>query len=70
MAGSRELTGQGRSQEADVGGLVAGDGHQVLVEGVGEPGGDKVGLGVVGQTLAVELVLEVLQGQSIVEDVT
>ena len=53
-----------------MGGLVAGDGHQVLVEGVGEPGGDKVGLGVVGQTLAVELVLEVLQGQSIVEDVT
>jgi len=52
-----------------VGGLVGGDGLQVLVEGVGETGSDEVGLGVVRKTLPVKLVLEVLKGKSVVEDV-
>jgi len=51
-----------------VGLLVLGDGLQVVVEGGVEAGGGELLLGVVGQTLAVELVLEVLQGECIVED--
>ena len=51
-----------------MGGLVGGDGHQVLVEGVGKTGGDEVGVGVVGESFTVELVFQVLEGESIVED--
>ena len=61
--------GEGGGQEGDVGGFVGGDFHQVLVEGVGETGGEEVGVGVVGETFTVELVLQVLEGESIVEDV-
>lgn len=50
-------------------GLVAGDLLQVAVEGRVKTGGCELFLGEVGQTLAVELVLEVLQGQGVVEDV-
>jgi hypothetical protein len=49
--------------------FVRGDFHQVGVEGVREAGSNELGLGIVGQTLTVELILEVLQGKSIVEDV-
>jgi len=63
-----ESTGESASQELDVGLLVLGDGLQVVVEGGVEAGGGELLLGVVGQTLAVELVLEVLQGERIVED--
>ena len=48
--------------------LVLGDGLQVAVEGGVEAGSGELGLGVVGQTFAVELVLEVLQGESVVQD--
>ena len=47
--------------------LVGGDLLEVGVEGCVESDGGKVGLGVVGETLAVEGVLEVLQRQGIVE---
>lgn len=50
-------------------GLVAGDLLQVAVEGRVKAGRRELFLGEVGQTLAVELVLEVLQGQGVVEDV-
>lgn len=56
------------AEVADVGGLVLGDLSQVGVEWVGEPGVDKVGLGVVHESLAVEDILEMLKGESIVED--
>lgn len=42
---------------------------QVGIEGVGQTSLDKVGLGVVLQSLFVESGLEMLKGQSIVEDV-
>lgn len=42
---------------------------EVGVEWVGESGLDEVLLGVVGKTLTVELILEVLKGQGVVEDV-
>lgn len=51
-----------------MGRLVLGDHLQVVVEGRVEAGGCELRLGVVGQTVAVELVLEVLQGEGIVED--
>lgn len=51
-----------------LGGFVAGDVFQVVVEGVRECCFDVVSLGVVGETFAVELVLEVLEGESVVED--
>lgn len=56
------------AEEGDVGGLVVGDLLQVGVEWVGETGCDEVGLGVVGKTLTVELVLEMLEGKSVVKD--
>lgn len=67
-AGKGEHTGESASQELDVNLLVLGDGLQVVVEGGVEAGGGELLLGVVGQTLAVELVLKVLQGEGIVED--
>lgn len=60
--------GQSGGEERDVRRLVVGDLPQVVVEGVGEAGGHELGLRVVGQALAVELVLEVLEGQRVVED--
>lgn len=48
--------------------LVLGDDLQVVVEGGVETGGGELRLGVVGQTLTVEFVLEVLQGERIVKD--
>lgn len=41
---------------------------QVGVEGIREAGFHKVGLSVIGETLLVELALEIFQGQGIVED--
>lgn len=63
------LTTQGRSQEHDVASLILGDLNQVLVEWVGETSIEELLVGVVGQTLTVEGVLEVLKGKSIVEDI-
>jgi hypothetical protein len=60
---------KGLGEEGDVSCFVRGDFHQVGVEGVREAGGNELGLGVVGQTLTVELILEVLEGKSIVKDV-
>lgn len=51
-------------------GLVAGDGLEVGVEWVGESSTSESSLGVVGETVAVESVLEVLKGKSVVEDIT
>ena len=51
-------------------GLIGSNLLQVLVEGVGEAGSDELGLGVVLETLAVEGVLEVLEGERVVEDDT
>lgn len=51
-----------------MGGFVVGDFFQVVVEGVCESGFDEVGLGIVGEAFTVELVLEVLESQSVVED--
>jgi len=48
--------------------LVLRDGLQVVVEGGVETGGGELLLGVVGQTLTVKFVLEVLQGERIVKD--
>ena len=62
--------GESSGQERNVGGLVRGDLLEVGVEVGIEPGSGEVGLGVVGKTLTVEFVLEVLQGQSIVEDIS
>ena len=50
-----------------MGHLIGGDLLEVGVEGGVEPGGSEVSLGVVGKTFTVELVLEVLQGQGVVE---
>ena len=50
--------------------LIGRDFLQVGIEGVLHAGLDEVGLGVVLQTLLVEGGLEVLQSQSIVEDVS
>ena len=47
--------------------LVVVDLLQVGVEGIGEASLNKVGLGVVGETLLVELALEKLQCQGVVE---
>jgi hypothetical protein len=60
--------GQGRGQEGDVGRLVAADGLDAVVDGRVVAGGGEVGLGEVGETLLVEVVLEVLEGQGVVED--
>jgi hypothetical protein len=51
-----------------VGGLNVGDFLQVVAEGVGEPSFDEVGLGVVGKTLAVEFVFQMLKSECVVED--
>ena len=51
-----------------MGSLVVRNLTQVLVERVCETSGDEVGLGVVRQTFTVELVLEVIEGESVVED--
>lgn len=50
-------------------GLVVRHFLEVGVEGVCEAGGNELGLSVVCETFAVELVFEVLQSKSIVQDV-
>lgn len=55
-------------EEVDVGGLILGNALDVVVDGrVGTSSGE-VSLGEVGKTSAVESVLEVLEGQGVVED--
>lgn len=51
------------SEEVDMGGFIERDLLQVVVEWVSEAGGDEISLGVVLQTLAVEFVLQVLEGK-------
>ena len=51
-----------------MGSLILGDLLQVVVEGVGETSFDEVGLDVVGKTLTVELVFQVLKIECVVED--
>ena len=61
---------EGGGEEGDVGLLVTGDYLDLLADGRREAGLAE-GLGrVVGQTLAVEGVFEVLEGEGIVEDLT
>lgn len=60
---------EGGGQEADVGGLVLGNLLDVAVEGGIEAGGGEVGLREALKTIAVELVLEVLKGQGVVQDI-
>ena len=57
------------SQEGDVGGFIAGNFLKVLIKRVRETSCDEVGLGIVGETFTVEFVLEVLEGEGVVEDV-
>lgn len=59
---------QGGRQKGDMGCLVSGDLSEAVADPAGEAGVLKVGLGVVGETLLVEGVLEVLKGQSEVEN--
>lgn len=61
---------QGGCQEADMGALILGNGLQVGVKGGREASSFEVALGEFVQDFAVELVLQMLQGESIVEDVT
>lgn len=68
IVGGSDRTGESVSQELDVGHLILGDNLQVVVEFGIEAGSSKLLLGVVGKTFPVELVLEVLQGEGIVED--
>jgi hypothetical protein len=51
-----------------VGSLIVGDFLQVVVEGVGKTSFDEIGLGVVGKTLTVELVFQMLKSECVVED--
>jgi len=48
--------------------FIFGDGLEVGVEWISEPGVDEILLSVVAESLSVELVLEVLKGERIVED--
>lgn len=61
------LTGQCRGQELDVSSLVAGNLLQVGVKSGIISSSSEVGGGEVGETLAVELILEMLKSQGIVE---
>lgn len=64
----RASRGQGGGQEADVGHLVRGNFLQVFVEGRVEACVREVGLGEVVESFTVELVLQVLEGQRVLED--
>lgn len=66
--GERRRTLETSSQEVDVGGLVPGDSLEVVVKGRVVTSVGKVLLREVVKALAVELVLEMLQGESVVED--
>ena len=61
--------GESGGQEADVRGFIGGDLFQVGVEGRVEAAGCEVGLREVLETFLVEGVFEVLEGESIVENV-
>ncbi len=62
-------TFEGRGQEANMDGLVAGDGLQVIVEILVEASVGELLHREVGETFAVELVLEVLKCEGIVENI-
>ena len=61
--------GECGGQEGNVRCLVRGDFLEVGVEGGVETSSGEVALGEVGETFTVEFVLEMLQGEGIVEDV-
>ena len=67
--GGRAGLGESGGQETDVGGFVRGDFLQVGVEGRVEARGRELGFREVLETFLVERVLEMLEGESIVEDV-
>lgn len=50
--------------------LIAGDDLQVCIEGCIIPSRRKLLFGEIGQTFTVELVLEMLEGESIVENIS
>jgi len=56
-------------EELDVVRFLGGDGLDVVVEGGFEAGSGELSLREVGQALAVEGVLEVLEGEGVVDDV-
>jgi hypothetical protein len=62
------LTLECRSQELNMNRLIPSDLDQVLVEGIGKPGIKEVLSGKIYQTLTVKGILEMFQGQSIVQD--
>lgn len=62
------LTLERTSQELNVVGLIGADTLDVGVEGGVETGVGEVLLGVLGETLTVEGILEVLKSESVVED--
>lgn len=63
------LTSEALGQEVDMGSLIAGDGLEVGVNLGVESGVLEVGLGVLGETITIEGILEMLQGQGILENV-
>ena len=65
----QRLTLKSAREERDVGSLVSSNGLEVVVDGRVEASVGKVLLAELLETLAVEGVLEVLKGQSILEDV-
>lgn len=56
------------AQEGNVSGLIVGDLLEIGIEGGVESSAGKVCLGVVLETFTVELVLKVLESESIVQD--
>lgn len=67
---SWKRTGKTASQKLDVRSLIAGNGLDVVVDNRVEAGSLEVALGELLKTLAVEGVLEVLQRQGVLEDVS
>ena len=60
---------QRRGQERNVSGLVRADGLDIGVKGGVETRRGELGLGEVGEALAIEFIFEVFQSESIPEDV-
>jgi hypothetical protein len=68
--GRERRTLQCGADEADVSGLIERNLLQVVVEGRVKAGSSELCLGEVGKTFTVELVLKVLEGESILEDIS
>ena len=48
--------------------FVFGDFHQVLIEGIGEPGIDEVLMSEIGKSMTVKRVFQMLKRERIIED--